>query len=62
MDKLTSTICNDGATIMKLLDIMHLVVDIAKSQDAEVYSLLDHHCFVPYFSGFHSTNLSCIIF
>ncbi|KAG1678708.1 T-complex protein 1 subunit eta [Nymphon striatum] len=35
-----STISNDGATIMKLLDIVHpaakTLVDIAKSQDAEV--------------------------
>ena len=36
-----ATISNDGATIMKLLDIVHpaakTLVDIAKSQDAEVY-------------------------
>ena len=35
-----ATISNDGATIMKLLDIVHpaakTLVDIAKSQDAEV--------------------------
>lgn len=57
MDKLIvdqngkSTISNDGATILKLLDIIHpatkLLVDIAKSQDAEVriiffYLLLLH--------------------
>jgi len=45
MDKLVhddkgTTISNDGATIMKLLDIVHpaakILVDIAKSQDAEV--------------------------
>ena len=46
MDKLmidergVATISNDGATIMKLLDIVHpaarTLVDIAKSQDAEV--------------------------
>lgn len=46
MDKLIvdrngrTTISNDGATIMKLLDIVHpaakTLVDIAKSQDAEV--------------------------
>lgn len=46
MDKLIvdkngkATISNDGATIMKLLDIIHpaakTLVDIAKSQDAEV--------------------------
>ena len=36
------TISNDGATIMKLLDVVHpaakTLVDIAKSQDSEVYS------------------------
>lgn len=35
------TISNDGATIMKLLDIVHpaakTLVDIARSQDAEVH-------------------------
>jgi T-complex protein 1 subunit eta len=46
MDKLIvdnhgkSTISNDGATIMNLLDVVHpaakTLVDIAKSQDAEV--------------------------
>ena len=46
MDKLIvnnqgkATISNDGATILKLLDIVHpaakTLVDIAKSQDAEV--------------------------
>ncbi|EFJ16712.1 hypothetical protein SELMODRAFT_168086 [Selaginella moellendorffii] len=45
MDKLIhddkgTTISNDGATIMKLLDVVHpgakVLVDIAKSQDAEV--------------------------
>lgn len=39
-DKGNTTISNDGATIMKLLDIVHpaakTLVDIAKSQDAEV--------------------------
>lgn len=49
MDKLIvdqggkATISNDGATIMKLLDIVHpaakTLVDIAKSQDAEVSNL-----------------------
>lgn len=49
------TISNDGATIMKLLDIVHpaakTLVDIARSQDAEVlytltnasWSLADHN-------------------
>jgi len=50
MDKLIvdqngkSTISNDGATILKLLDIIHpaakTLVDIAKSQDAEVTIIL----------------------
>ena len=35
-----ATISNDGATIVKLLDVVHpaakMLVDIAKSQDAEV--------------------------
>nr|GEY10823.1 T-complex protein 1 subunit eta [Tanacetum cinerariifolium] len=39
-DKGVTTISNDGATIMKLLDIVHpaakILVDIAKSQDSEV--------------------------
>jgi T-complex protein 1 subunit eta len=39
-DRGQATISNDGATIMKLLDIVHpaakTLVDIAKSQDAEV--------------------------
>ncbi|CAL5401595.1 unnamed protein product [Camellia sinensis] len=39
-DKGNTTISNDGATIMKLLDIVHpaakILVDIAKSQDSEV--------------------------
>jgi T-complex protein 1 subunit eta len=39
-DRGNATISNDGATIMKLLDIVHpaakVLVDIAKSQDAEV--------------------------
>ena len=49
MDKLIhdgngTTISNDGATIMRLLDIIHpaakILVDIAKSQDSEVYLLV----------------------
>lgn len=50
MDKLIvdnngkATISNDGATIMKLLDVVHpaakSLVDIAKSQDAEVSSFM----------------------
>jgi hypothetical protein len=58
-DKQTSMICNDGGTIMKLLNIMCPISDIAKSQDVKVCSLLDHCCLVPSFSCFHSTNLSC---
>lgn len=42
-DKGSVTISNDGATIMKLLDIVHpaakILVDIAKSQDSEVFVL-----------------------
>lgn len=38
-----ATISNDGATILKLLDVVHpaakTLVDIARSQDAEVRSL-----------------------
>jgi hypothetical protein len=41
-DKGGATISNDGATIMRLLDIIHpaakILVDIAKSQDSEVSS------------------------
>lgn len=50
MDKLihdekgNTTISNDGATIMKLLDIIHpaakILVDIAKSQDSEVFIVM----------------------
>jgi T-complex protein 1 subunit eta len=43
-DKGNATISNDGATIMKLLDVVHpagrTIVDIAKSQDAEVCFIL----------------------
>ena len=43
-DKGNVTISNDGATIMKLLDIIHpaskILVDIAKSQDSEVIKQL----------------------
>jgi T-complex protein 1 subunit eta len=58
MDKLIvdqngkSTISNDGATILKLLDIIHpaakTLVDIAKSQDAEVQEqcYFIHFCIV----------------
>lgn len=39
-DRGSATISNDGATIMKLLDVVHpaakMLVDIAKAQDAEV--------------------------
>jgi T-complex protein 1 subunit eta len=50
------TVSNDGATIMRLLDIVHpaakTLVDIAKSQDEEV---LDHsvcvYCFLKMFSS-----------
>jgi len=39
-DKGTSTICNDGATIMKLLNIVHIVANIIKSQNVKVYSFV----------------------
>ncbi|KAF6152189.1 hypothetical protein GIB67_019411 [Kingdonia uniflora] len=42
-DKGNTTISNDGATIMKLLDIVHpaakILVDIAKSQDSEAHEV-----------------------
>lgn len=54
MDKLIvcssgqTTISNDGATILKKLDIIHpaakCLVDIAKSQDAEVSNFLELYC------------------
>lgn len=38
-----ATISNDGATILKLLDVVHpaakTLVDIARSQDAEVIAV-----------------------
>jgi len=47
------TISNDGATILKLLDIVHpaaqTLVDIAKSQDEEVSRLYFARCFLPFF-------------
>lgn len=43
-----TTISNDGATIMKLLDVVHpaakTLVDISLSQDAEVWSLMHDRC------------------
>lgn len=55
MDKLihdergNTTISNDGATIMKLLDIIHpaakTLVDIAKSQDSEVQILFKYYLY-----------------
>lgn len=48
-----ATISNDGATILKLLDVVHpaakTLVDIARSQDAEVRSL---YVFSGYFDVF----------
>lgn len=42
------TISNDGATILKLLDVVHpaakTLVDIARSQDAEVSSVCVEEC------------------
>lgn len=56
-DKGNVTISNDGATIMKLLDIVHpaakILVDIAKSQDSEVtFSLLSISTFCCWFRNF----------
>lgn len=52
------TISNDGATIMKLLDIVHpaakTLVDIARSQDAEVKSLYN---FLIFLEGIHTICL-----
>lgn len=51
-----TTISNDGATIMKLLDIVHpaakTLVDISLSQDAEVGAVEEH------FVMFHPTKMS----
>lgn len=51
-DKGKTTISNDGATIMKLLDIVHpaakILVDIAKSQDSEVLYLLFFYSLPPF--------------
>ena len=53
-DKGNTTISNDGATIMKLLDIVHpaakILLDIAKSQDAEVKYLDFFYCFLRFWS------------
>ncbi|XP_013911519.1 PREDICTED: T-complex protein 1 subunit eta [Thamnophis sirtalis] len=54
-DRGKTTISNDGATILKLLDVVHpaakTLVDIAKSQDAEFWPLVlkrvNHPCPVP---------------
>ncbi len=50
-DRGSATISNDGATIMNLLDIVHpaarTLVDIAKSQDAEVLSFFFLFFFSP---------------
>lgn len=57
-------ISNDGATILKTLDIVHpaakTLVDIAKSQDSEVPIIGDifflfHHLLISCFSGVHYT-------
>lgn len=51
-----ATISNDGATILKTLDIVHpaakTLVDIAKSQDAEVF----------YFLSFVHFTYMCVMF
>ena len=52
------TISNDGATIMKLLDVVHpaakTLVDIARSQDAEVSRLGRLICVYNFFAFFGS--------
>lgn len=57
-DKGNTTISNDGATIMKLLDIVHpaakILVDIAKSQDSEVIFSLYVCCQLLFLSPFLS--------
>lgn len=44
-----ATISNDGATILKLLDVVHpaakTLVDIARSQDAEASSVIVFYLF-----------------
>lgn len=67
MDKLihdekgNTTISNDGATIMKLLDIIHpaakILVDIAKSQDSEVLLL---HSTIAFMFYYFYINFSCL--
>ena len=57
-DKGNTTISNDGATIMKLLDIVHpaakILVDIAKSQDSEVglFACLFIYCYCKFLIAF----------
>ena len=68
MDKLIvggngkATISNDGATIVKLLDIVHpaarTLVDIAKSQDAEVYSDFFLFFFLKVFKHLEPTKIN----
>ena len=47
-----ATISNDGATILKLLDVVHpaakTLVDIARSQDAEVRSFYVSQVLMPF--------------
>lgn len=66
MDKLMvdsrgkTTISNDGATILNLLEVVHpagrTLVDIAKSQDAEVGDGTTSVCFEFHFLEFYSLN------
>jgi hypothetical protein len=77
MDKLvysengTVTISNDGATVMKLLDIVHpaakTLVDIARSQDDEVcekewklIGLFTSFCFLRFFSIMSDFFVCCV--
>lgn len=59
-----ATISNDGATILKLLDVVHpaakTLVDIARSQDAEVRSVCVWCCFFAFWTGRNTgDNLHC---
>ncbi|RZS05832.1 hypothetical protein BHM03_00036380, partial [Ensete ventricosum] len=64
-DKGNTTISNDGATIMKLLDIVHpaakILVDIAKSQDSEVTCRNPVHGIGANFYGFDGIDWSTML-
>lgn len=66
-DKGNTTISNDGATIMKLLDIVHpaakILVDIAKSQDSEVglFVWILIYCNCNWFNSRASNNIKGLV-